>query len=139
MIRRGYTAAVGRPHFLAPLLAQPQERLVIRTRDVTLATSVELAADSAARRRGLLGRDSLAPGAALVIAPCSGVHTFGMAFAIDVIYTSRDGTVLKIRRAMPPGRLSHAAGAFAAIEMSAGAADAAGLQAGDRLVIEIED
>jgi len=110
--------------------------LGIDGRAAAFASSVELAADSAARRRGLLGRASLADGAALVIAPCSGVHTFGMAFAIDVIYASRDGTVLKIRRAMPPGRLSHAAGAFAAIEMKAGAADEAGLQTGDRLVIE---
>ena len=35
-----------------------------------LASAVELAATSEARRRGLLGRDSLDPSAAMIIAPC---------------------------------------------------------------------
>lgn len=101
----------------------------------TLATVVELAADSAARKRGLLGRDGLAPGHALVIAPCNGVHTFAMRFAIDVIFAARDGRVVKIARAVPARRIAFAVGAFAAIEMAAGEAERAGLAVGDRLVV----
>ena len=124
-------------HFLAPFLKReaPKPILAIDPSSSPLATTVELALDSAARKRGLLGRDGLAPGHALVIAPCNGVHTFGMRFAIDVIFAARDGRVVKIAHAVPARRIAFALGAFAAIEMAAGEADRAGLRVGDRLTI----
>ena len=94
---------------------------------------METAFDSATRTRGLLGRTGLASGTALIIAPCPSVHTFGMQFAIDVIYAARDGRVIKIRRAMPPARVSLCLNAFATIEMAAGEAERAGLATGDQL------
>jgi hypothetical protein len=128
---------VGRPHFLDALLRSSPEALAlyIGGRSTPLASTVEPAFDSAARRRGLLGRTALAPGTALIIAPCQAVHTFGMRFAIDVIYAARDGRIIKIRQAMPPGRMSAAFSAFATIEMAAGTAEAAGIRVGD--VIEV--
>ncbi|MFE3768427.1 DUF192 domain-containing protein [Streptomyces sp. NPDC059122] len=63
---------------------------------------VEVAASYRARTRGLLGRDGIV--GALLLTPASGVHTFGMRFAIDVAYLSRDFTVLGVRT-MRPGRL----------------------------------
>ncbi|MGG2458446.1 DUF192 domain-containing protein [Streptomyces sp. RGM 3693] len=63
---------------------------------------VEVAASYRARTRGLLGRDGIV--GALLLTPASGVHTFGMRFAIDVAYLSRDFTVLDVRT-MRPGRL----------------------------------
>jgi uncharacterized membrane protein (UPF0127 family) len=101
----------------------------------TLATTVEAALDSASRKRGLLGRDALAPGAALVIAPSNGVHTFFMKFAIDVVFVARDGRVVKIARAVKPGRVSLALRAFAVVELAAGAAETAELRVGDRLSV----
>ena len=101
-----------------------------------LASAVELAGDSAARKRGLLGRDGLPAGAALVIAPCGGVHTFGMRFRIDVIFAARDGKVLKIVHNLGPRRIALSLGAFAAIEMAAGEAARAGITAGDFLQCE---
>jgi uncharacterized membrane protein (UPF0127 family) len=98
-----------------------------------LADSLELARDSATRKRGLLGRAGLAPGVALVIAPCQAVHTFGMQFSIDVIFAARDGRVLKIRNAVPARRLAASVRAFATIEMAAGSAARAGLSVGDLL------
>jgi uncharacterized membrane protein (UPF0127 family) len=100
------------------------------------ASDVELAADSATRKRGLLGRDGLPPGAALVIAPCGGVHTFGMRFRIDVIFAARDGKVLKVVHDLAPRRIALSLGAFAAIEMAAGEAARAGITAGDLLQCE---
>ena len=85
-----------------------------------LADTIEIAGDSDARRRGLLGRDELLPGTALVIAPCGAVHTFGMRFSIDVVFAARDGRVVKIARDVRPRRIAAAWGAFAAIEMAAG-------------------
>ena len=128
---------VARPHFLDPLLRHSPEKLAlyIGGRAEPLASTVESAFDSATRTRGLLGRDGLAGDTALIIAPCQAVHTFGMRFPIDVIFASRDGRIIKIRRAMLPGRMSAALSAFATIEMAAGAADRHGVTPGDVLEI----
>ncbi len=85
-----------------------------------VASRVELAVDSESRRRGLLGRDAFEEGSALVIAPCSAVHTFFMRFAIDVVFVARDGRVKKTYAAVPAGRMAFSAGAFAVIELPAG-------------------
>jgi uncharacterized membrane protein (UPF0127 family) len=127
------------PHFLEPLLKRHPPPLVLcidrPAGAIAFATTVEAAVDSASRRRGLLGRDSLSPEAALVIAPSNGVHTFFMKFAIDVVFVARDGRVLKIARAVKPWRASLALRAFAVVELAAGAADRAALQVGDRLSV----
>ena len=126
------------PSFLQPLLSRDRARmaLVVRGRaGIPLATTVETAFDSATRKRGLLGRMSLAQDHAMVIAPCSAVHTFGMQFPIDVIFAAEDGRVVKIRRGMAPGRMTAALGAFATIEMAAGEAGRHGLTAGDYLEV----
>ena len=59
-----------------------------------LANRVALAVTRSARRKGLLGKDSLGRGEALWIAPCRGVHTCGMRFAIDVVALDGDGRVI---------------------------------------------
>lgn len=56
---------------------------------------VEIARSFAERSRGLLGRSGI--DTALVLEPASSVHTFGMAFPIDVAYVSRSGRVLAVR------------------------------------------
>jgi uncharacterized membrane protein (UPF0127 family) len=124
-------------HFLAPLLRDRSQdpRLYVADGSRLVATVLESAFDSASRKRGLLGRTHLPDGHALVIAPCSGVHTFKMQFPIDVIYAGRDGRVIKLRPNMPPGRLSAALRAFATIEMAAGAIARAKLEVGDQLVV----
>jgi uncharacterized membrane protein (UPF0127 family) len=125
----------GRPHFLQPLLARTADRPVLRIRghELALASEIETAFESADRNRGLLGRDGLPPDAALIIAPCSAVHTFGMRFAIDLIFADREGQVTKIRPAVPARRVAAAWGAFAVVEMAAGAVARSGLKKGDRL------
>jgi uncharacterized membrane protein (UPF0127 family) len=128
---------VGRSHFLQPLLrsASPEAFELVGPSG-PVATTIECAFDAATRKRGLLGRDGLAPGAALVIAPCSAVHTFRMRFPIDVIYAAYDGRVVKVRARMGAGRMSAAWNTFAVIEMSAGSAERAGLRPGDVLRVE---
>jgi uncharacterized membrane protein (UPF0127 family) len=79
-----------------------------------------MAFDSQSRRRGLLGRDTFPPGAAVVIAPCQAIHTFFMRFPIDVLFVSREGRVVKVRHALAAGRISGALRAYAVIELPAG-------------------
>ena len=49
----------------------------------SVASSVEIADTRKAKRRGLLGRASLASGSAMLLPSCCAVHTVGMRFAID--------------------------------------------------------
>lgn len=100
-----------------------------------MADHLEAALDSASRRKGLLGREGLPPGAGLVIAPSNAVHTFSMRFAIDVVFVRRTGVVAKVRHSMPRARIAAAFMAFAVIELPAGTAERTGVRAGDRLEI----
>jgi uncharacterized protein len=100
-----------------------------------VASALEPAFESAARRRGLLGRDGLAAGHAIVIAPCNVVHTFFMRFAIDILFVAKDGVVAKVATTVPAGRIVGTWRGFAVIEMAAGALAASGTRAGDRMVL----
>jgi uncharacterized protein len=124
-----------RDHFLS---SAPSGRcsLAIKRTGATFVPDVEIARDSASRRRGLLGRDSIGPDQAFVIAPSQGVHTFGMRFAIDIIAAGRDGRVIKVRSRVSPRRLVLVWSAFAIVELAAGALDCSDLRKGDYLVCQ---
>ena len=92
--------------------------------------------DSATRNSGLLGRHSLDPGTAMIIAPTNAVHTFFMRFPIDVAFVRKDGRILKIRAGLPAWRLAAAWGAYAVVEMAAGSFEVAATGTGDCLTIE---
>ena len=104
------------------MLRATKRPFVLRDRDtgIVVATAIEPAFDSATRRRGLLGRTEFAEGSALIIAPCSAIHTFSMRMAIDVVFASRSGRVLKTYSTLGAWRAAFAFGAFAAIELPAG-------------------
>lgn len=125
------------PHFLTPLIGrnEPRHDLLAGDGGSVVADTLEIAGDSASRTRGLLGRDGLPEGTALVLAPCWAVHTFGMRFPIDIIYAARDGRIVKLSRNVRPWRMSAAPRAFATIEMATGAIDRARLARGVRLVV----
>lgn len=101
-----------------------------------MATTVEGAFDSASRKRGLLGREGLPDGHALVIAPTNLVHTFAMRFNIDILFVSRDGRVLKARADVPPRRIVGALGGFAVVELGSGGLKLSDTLVGDVLEIE---
>jgi len=124
--------------FLDPLRQSGALSLVLTNarNDRIVARTLLRAFDSESRRRGLLKHDSLPEGSALVIAPTNAIHTFFMRFAIDVAFVSRDGRVLKVRRAMPPWRMAAAWRAFAVVELAAGALDRSGVQPGDVLRVD---
>jgi uncharacterized membrane protein (UPF0127 family) len=111
--------------------AERQYALQNAASGLTVASEVELAVDSQSRRRGLLGRAKLDDGAALIIAPCSAIHTFSMRFAIDVVFVARDGRVLKTYSAVGPGRIAFSIGAFAVIELPAAALTRSKAKPGD--------
>ena len=98
---------------------------------MVIASSVAVAADSASRRRGLLGLDAMPDGQAMVIAPCSAIHTWFMRFAIDVAFVARNGQILKCCDAVQPWRMALAWRAFAVIELGGGTLEASKTVSGD--------
>jgi uncharacterized membrane protein (UPF0127 family) len=73
-----------------------------------------------ARLLGLsrIEREEAGPG--LLIPRCSSVHTFGMRFELDLFFLDGDGSVLAVRRRVPPRRIAWHRGADAVLEIPAG-------------------
>jgi uncharacterized membrane protein (UPF0127 family) len=76
------------------------------TRATTVGTRITIADTSLSRLIGLAGRRRLGSGCGLLIRPSSGIHTFGMLFAIDVVALSRDLRVLKVWHRLAPFRMT---------------------------------
>lgn len=85
------------------------------------------------RARGLLFRTRLAHDEALLIAPCSSIHMFGMFYAIDVAFVDSTGKVLRVAAQVPPFGAAACRGAAAAWELAAGACKNFGIEPGVRL------
>ena len=100
-----------------------------------VATTVEIAATRTTRRRGLLGRDRLDEASAMLLAPCTAVHTAGMRFAIDVVFVDREGYAVKVVRDLRPWRIALASSARVVIEMAAGSLRWGQVMLGDRLYL----
>jgi uncharacterized membrane protein (UPF0127 family) len=107
-----------------------------QNRGTVLAEAADVADTSAKRRTGLLKHTRLDPGAGLWIAPCEAVHSFGMKFAIDLVYLDRKKRVRKVRREMVPRRLSACLTAHSVLELPVGAIDASRTEPGDQLEFE---
>ena len=106
------------------------------TKRVQLGDAILVADDSRTRRTGLLRHSALAPGEGLWIVPCEAVHTFGMKFAIDVVFLSRKKQILKVRKNMPVRRISLCLRAHSVLELPAGMLDETGTGPGDQLEFE---
>ena len=124
--------------FVAPLLRGPAAPCTLRNsrNGQTLADHIGCAFDSRSRRTGLLQRDRFESGEALIIAPSTAVHTFGMRFPIDIAVVARDGRIVKSRSIVPPSRIVAALRGFAVIELPAGTLRRHDTLDGDRLVLE---
>lgn len=79
-------------------------QVINRTRGTVLADQAEAARTWWARGKGLLGRAALPAGGGLIIAPCSSIHTWFMAFPIDVAFVAVDGRVVRTAHALRPWR-----------------------------------
>jgi hypothetical protein len=71
-----------------------QVEIVNTTRGTVIGSRIRVADTSLSRMVGLLGNRGLEPGCGLLIQPSSGVHTFGMRFAIDIVALDKEWRVL---------------------------------------------
>lgn len=76
-----------------------------------------MAVDFLARLRGLAYLDREDAGAGLLIPRCASVHTFGMCFALDLVFLDADLQPLSFRHAVPPRRLAWDRRASAVLEL----------------------
>lgn len=84
-----------------------------------LERRVPVARRPLARLLGLALLDRERAGAGLLIPRCDSVHTFGMRFALDLVFLDGDLRPLAAREGVPPRRLARLAGARAVLELPA--------------------
>jgi uncharacterized membrane protein (UPF0127 family) len=109
--------------------------LVNQRTDEALAERVEVAVTRRDRRKGLLGRDGLASSSALIIAPCSAIHTMFMQFDIDAVFVDDDGRAVKVVQELTPWRIAVQPFAHAVVELPAGSLRDRPVDVGDRLYL----
>jgi uncharacterized membrane protein (UPF0127 family) len=103
-------------------------------REGEVLASLEVATSWRARRKGLLGRAGVE--GALLLRPCTSVHTAGMRFDIDVAFCDEDLKVLETVR-MRRWRIGRPRpGAKAVLEAEAGAFERWRLRPGDQLEVK---
>ena len=82
------------------------------------------------RLRGLLGR-SFDGFNALLLVPCSQIHTIGMGYAIDAVYIDVRGRVIRADENISPGKIRpYIKGAHSVLELPQGGAKRLGIAEG---------
>lgn len=88
------------------------------------------------RLKGLIGKSELAADEGLWMARCRAIHTFGMRFAIDVVFLDGDLMVKKVVKGLRPFHpISCCLSAKNVLELPVGAIERAKIQVGDRIEI----
>lgn len=83
---------------------------------------------------GLIGRAWLASDAGLWLHPCNGIHTFGLRFAIDVLFLDGQGRVVRVVPDLKPCRICGPVWkAKTVVELPAGTLAQSGVTVGTRL------
>lgn len=82
-----------------------------------LGFNVPVATTRRARLLGLAFLERVEAGEGLFLPSCRCVHTFGMFFALDVLFLDAEGRVIKLRRGVPPRRLVRCRAADAVLEL----------------------
>ena len=110
-------------------------------RDGDVLCSLETAAGSIGRGRGLLGRDAIE--GALLLKPAMSVHTLGMRFPIDVVFVAPERGLLRViavRETIRPFRFVRARArrnaGVGALELAEGEAHRLGLSPGTSLLLK---
>lgn len=110
------------------------------TQNLNLPYHISAATTLFTRLIGLLGTLSSRERKALFIAPCAGVHTFGMRYPLDIVFLDVEGKVLKIIRNLAPNRMTGGvASARSVLEFASGTLAEGQIRVGDRLRIGIDE
>lgn len=115
-------------------------KMLVRSSDHRMICQGLILADTFWRRlRGLLGASPLAPDHGLLIAPARDIHTWGMRYAIDLVFLDDALRIVHLHAHVPPWRccvVPRSAGRKSitqVLELRAGRGHACGLEIGDQL------
>ncbi len=98
-----------------------------------LFNSIDTASRFTSRLRGLLGRPPLNGEQGLLLSPCTGVHTIGMTWPIDVVFIDGEGVIIRCVPRLGPMRAASARGSRHVLELAAGSIARHELKPGQRL------
>ena len=116
------------------MLRLPTLTVVDESSGAVVGDQIRFANTALARLIGLLGAANLRAGQGLLLAPSSGVHTWGMSFPIDVVAMDSGWRVRRVWKRLPPWRmLCPSPATRITLELPAGRAEQLGLHAGDQL------
>ena len=101
------------------------------TQNTIIASDAGFANTFLTRLKGLLGTKKLDNGKGLVIRPCNSIHTFGMKYAIDVLFLDKHDSIVKTIKEMPAGKFSLCSSSCYVIELPPGTIEATGTVVGD--------
>jgi uncharacterized membrane protein (UPF0127 family) len=101
----------------------PKRLQRLQALDLPGSLRLYVARSAAARLVGLamLPDSRLPPWYGLLLPGCSSVHTFGMLFALDLIFLDGRGGVVRLARRVRPARIARCGGGAAVVEVRAGA------------------
>jgi uncharacterized membrane protein (UPF0127 family) len=109
-------------------------RVINESRRRVLGGNIRMADTLAARLRGFLFRRQPAAGEGLFLAPCKGVHMYGMRFPLDILFIDQAGLVVAAHPGLAPGQRTPVyRSAMYALELPSGAIADTGTAVGDRL------
>jgi uncharacterized membrane protein (UPF0127 family) len=107
------------------------------SKNEVVAQEAQLAVTMNQRMKGLLGREGLKANEALILEPCSSIHTFFMRFPIDVLFLDKNMQVIRVIQNMVPNRLSPIVWVSRmAIELPAGKVSQTNTQIGDKIELK---
>ena len=110
-------------------------QVVNRSRQVILMEKGVFARSRWSRLRGLIGRSALGYGEGLIIPRSKSIHTFGMRFAIDILFLDRGGHVIHLFHSLPRGRFTPLVWKSAyVLELATGVLRETGTELGDWIV-----
>ena len=118
-------------------------KIVNATQGNTVCERCAVADSMWVRGKGLLGRKDLPADEGILLVPGTAIHMFGMKFAIDVIFLTRDDVVTDLVEAIAPGRAyvarAHHGKPYAALELPVGVVARTATQRGDRISRETRE
>jgi len=107
-------------------------KVINRTNNCIIAEKTIIADNIFSRFKGLLGKNTLNTGEALLIKPCNSIHSFGMRFSFDAIFVDKNNQVKHIIKNMKPCRISPIVlSACLTLELPSGTAEKTGTKIGD--------
>lgn len=111
-------------------------RAYIQRNGKELSDNVKVADTLFQRMKGLLGREGLTQGEALLLTPCNSIQTMFMRFPIDAAFLDKENNIVAVKNNLAVNRLTGVYfRARSVLELPAGTLEKSDARTGDRIVI----